>query len=382
MSTNETNWEESFSILRSVIQFWQSAWDIKRWYDRQSEAAWPDMREERRKHAETVLNLIESIHTSAANQAAGQAQTEQPIADLLNQIKVILAALQRSLADLEQAHDEIQPQQDQRAGDASLTARAEATLSSLTSSSEPPDPDDALAAWRGSRTFHRDSRFIQLLGGSVECRREALLKQLARGQTAHISGTVKKMLRHLTETWGLIEQVKVPGVQRGQLPCLVRLTTKGCQTFQFLAEREPLLGFEMLLARHAIVQQVYLVLEASEVLSMAGYAVDLLPATIPLAEGRRFDPDLLATREHDRIYVEVEDHNSAEWDKKWRRVMSGTNGQIHIVTRTAKTMFRLQAEIEAQRFGQVGVVRLTNLEDVHTFFAEHQTIWISERPLT
>jgi hypothetical protein len=349
-----------------------------------------------------------------STQQTGNIQAAQQIDDLQRQIAALHQAQQAGLTDLAKAQAEMEQLKRINAGYEQELARLRLEwqmaekrvvlaqgvtgnqpalslpdLVDPVTSSNRADPAevDWLGAWSKSRTFARDSGFIQLLGESLDCRRDSLLKTFAarygQEQLDQVGGTLKEMMKRLHEDLGLIDQIKVPGVQRGEPPSLVQLSAKGCAAFRFLVEREPLLGYETLRARHTNDQQVYLVLEAMDLLALERYTVDLLPTTTTLTAGGHFAPDMIAIRGHERICVEVETDaeykNQSDRQKKWRIIAAGTGGQIYVVTRTAKTMHRLRGEIQDQRYGRTMTMRLTNLEQAREHYAQQNTIWVDER---
>ncbi len=349
-------------------------------------------------------------------QQTGKTEAAQQIEELQQQLKDCRHDLQTSQTDLAQARAEKEQLKRGNAGyeqelaslrldlqaaekrallaQPATSHMAPVTLPALSVESNTPADQtslveaDWLKTWTAARTFARDSGFIQLLGESLECRRESLLKafgsRYGQEQSEQTGGAFKEMVRRLEEL-GLIEQIKVSSVQRGEPPRLMWLLAKGCAAYRFLVEREPLLGYATLKARHTNEQQVYLALEAADLLALERYTVDLLPAATVLTDGSHFAPDVVATRGHERICVEVETDaeykNSGDRQKKWRIMATGTGGQIYAVTRTAKTMHRLRGEIQDQRYGRTVMVRLTNLEEAREQHAQHNTIWVDERSI-
>jgi hypothetical protein len=90
-----------------------------------------------------------------------------------------------------------------------------------------------------------------------------------------------------------------------------------------------------------------LVQRAADLLVAAGYAVERIPAPIPLPDGAAFQPDLMICEEDRRLPVEVEDLSRPpeEREARWEACYHLTGGDLRFVAPDPETLDRVRSEV-------------------------------------
>jgi hypothetical protein len=180
-----------------------------------------------------------------------------------------------------------------------------------------------LAAWRASPDYAQDAEALRVVGLHGYVLREPVAAKL--GMVAR-TGTAARLFERLREQ-ALIEERLGKVEVRGRAPNLLRLTDRGRAVYRLLFGQEPAEPEdERLLRRHKSEEQVMLALQARLVLEEAGADVDLFPEPLSLPGGGKFEVDLVAVLEDQRIYVELERASGRGQQRldKWSRYAQAT----------------------------------------------------------
>ncbi len=226
-----------------------------------------------------------------------------------------------------------------------------------------------IQAWQQSAMFERERALVKLMGETGECRRNKLAQELAQQLSIDDprSGSIARSMQSLVDL-GLISSQEVKGISRGRAPNIMQLTDQGCLAYQVLFNTTPSRLYDDLLARHRSSEHLYLNLEAADLLTGAGYEVDLLPPAMTLSDGSKFEPDLAAISGNGKtVYVECERDtrkNEPAWIRKWEIMCAATNGVICVVTPDQAAMKSIGNEIRLFLGNRNIKLFMTNLDDV------------------
>lgn len=199
-----------------------------------------------------------------------------------------------------------------------------------------------LAAWRASAEYAQDAEALRVIGlyGYV-------LRESVAGAVGVRGGTASRLFERLREQ-GLVEEKPGKVDTPGRPPNLLCLTGRGQAAYCFLfgqeaAEPED----ERLLRRHKSAEQVMLALLGRLVLEEAGAEhVDLFPEPLPLPDGGRFEIDLVAVLEGQRLYIELERASGRGQKRldKWSRYAQATKAFYFFVP-NREALNRLMTEL-------------------------------------
>lgn len=345
-------------------------------------------------------------------QQTGNTQAAQQIETLQRQIETLQHEQQNYQSDLSQAHIEIEQLKSVNAGYEGEVRRLGSQIRDrdqrLTELTAPPKvmtvtvpstagharSEDQFASadragwpqwlrdWSETEMFGRDADLVRIMGSSLECRREELLSLFARQSRDRERGlgAEKKILARLIKMQ--LVEAKAVKLYRGNPPDLLALLPSGLEAYRLIYGSEPRHIYEAYRAAHKSENQIYLLLQTIDLFERAGYLIDRFPAASHLPDGSTFAPDLIATRGHERLCLEVETgsfSNSVERDRKWRIIAAGTGGQVYIVTHNRSSMKKLKGEVQDIRYPQPVSIRLTNIEEAAGLSPEC-SIWLEERP--
>jgi DNA-binding MarR family transcriptional regulator len=166
---------------------------------------------------------------------------------------------------------------------------------------------------------------------------------------------------------GLVE--RRAGASAGGRPTdIILLTAKGQWTYTRLTNRAPVPSeYDGLLKAHKSDRQTSLVLKTADHFQRLGYTVQREPTTIRLTEDHIFQPDLIAQKDGETLYLEIETGEKLDRPSlahKWQNAMIVGGGRICVVAPRPSSMTTLQSHILdwATEMGKKPRLYLTNLE--------------------
>ncbi len=208
-----------------------------------------------------------------------------------------------------------------------------------------------LAAWRASPDYAQDAEALRVIGLHGYVLRESVVRAVG---AEYPSGTTSRLFERLREQ-GLIEEKSGKADTPGRPPKLLRLTDRGQAVYRLLFGQEPAEPEdERLLRRHKSEEQVMLALQARLVLEMAGAEhIDLFPDPLPLPGGGKFEIDLVAVLEGQRLYIELERASSRGQKRldKWSRYAQATKAFYFFVP-NRDALNRLMTELNYWAYRQ------------------------------
>jgi hypothetical protein len=98
---------------------------------------------------------------------------------------------------------------------------------------------------------------------------------------------------------------------------------------------------------HSSPEHTYLILEAQQLLEIAGFHVERYFNPICLPEGE-YVPDLIATYKDTSIYLEAERNTYKEpqdREKKWGKAVKASNGQLYLAIGTQREVDPILSEL-------------------------------------
>ncbi len=254
---------------------------------------------------------------------------------------------------------------------------------------------DWMKEWRNGRTFQKESAALTLMGETGKALRPSLIDLLAEKlnlspTNSSLSETFNRLL-NLDVAGGLIEALDVfsqPGATTGgNHPDIFRLAERGKVAYQFLTGKQPAENeYERLLRKHKSPEHTVLNIQAAEVLAeLGGYRIVDEAPNVQLPDGSVFIPDLVAQDQKtgEIIFVEVERDTSKDRNariRKWKNVVTATNGEIYVFCDNISCERAIQAEIN-QALGNARYnSHLTNLNSLHKGKrSQDGRIWLSVR---
>jgi hypothetical protein len=171
----------------------------------------------------------------------------------------------------------------------------------------------------------------------------------------------------------------------GRFPDLVRLAERGQLAFWLSTEKKPSINeHHLLLERHVSPEHTLLNLQAADVLSEAGYQINLTPPDVNLPDGGLFKLDLVLIDEQGTLlFVEVEcetDKNVEQRQSKWRNFHQASGGRMFVVCDNRSCMRNIRSEINYCLGNNTLVVSLTNLADLQAGNrGEGDSVWLEAR---
>ncbi len=210
------------------------------------------------------------------------------------------------------------------------------------------------AGWKQeNRTWERDCQVIRLIGKngmslSTELEQAIAQKMGISPRTAHriLAGFVEAELL----------DVETTPVLEGRPPQRFSLTEKGRWLYRQLTGEGTLTpDRETLLKAHKSDRHLAVILKVGELFAGLGYAVERDPMRLQIDENRYFQPDLVARKEGETFYLEIEigEKDKAGIEQKWENALAA-GGRICVVTDNLNTLRRVQGSI-AQWSGYEGI---------------------------
>ena len=253
------------------------------------------------------LTALEQAQQDTLRRLAGLEQAQQD----MRQAQLDMRRRQTDLEAWRQAQEQAQPDSLRRLAavendvtsllrlTATLRTRVDELQAQQSKASEVPG-GDWYTAWRretAPQHLEVDDVLIGILGETGECLRNPLVAELHRRGAINTdsprSGAAQRPFQRLLD-WEIIERVAAKREGGGGRPIeFFRLTERGQQAFRVLGDGEPVKSrYTQLLARHKSPEQVWLVLQAAEIMEPWADIVNLLPSEGHVRNLGFLSPDL------------------------------------------------------------------------------------------
>lgn len=309
------------------------------------------------------------LELQAANQRCESlSQTNGELAETNRRLEREMAALQVHLSALRQAQ---------------VSALQQTTTTQTRTPKDGRSDDLAIhppawvESWRESKTFERSSLAIRVMGATGMALRPSILRAMAQrlALSADNSSLDDALLRLLEADESgrpaLVELIagtpKQGASSGGNYPDVLRLTAAGIIAYQCLtgqAAREN--DYDRLCPLHSSPEHTILNLQATEILTEAGYVIQGQAQAISLPNGGEFVPDLTAVEPASGalIFIEVErdvHKDPAVRKQKWLNLHAVSHGNLYIFCDNLSCQRKVQAEINQALGGLPFNSYLTNL---------------------
>lgn len=279
------------------------------------------------KQVESLNREIESYRSQLDKQTKRAAIAEAQAEDYRNQA----ASFEKSLNE---AREKIKEQ--------------EAELLAFRNPVNTIDHTKWLSEWKKSRQFDRDWSVLELVGRTGLARVKQIEDALVAQGVQASETTLRAVTDCSTSEAGLLK--RDPGFSlRGRRTDVIRLTDKGRWLYTHLTGKNPLpCELEGLIKAYQTDLQGNLVLGVADHFTRLGFNVTLTPEKIKIEENRYFWPDLIARKDGETCYIEVEtgekeDRSSAI--RKWENALVVGGGRIYLVARKTGSMNSTQSQI-------------------------------------
>lgn len=288
---------------------------------------------------------IESLKLQLDTQTKRAAKAEGQAAECQNQA----TSFERSLNDARQKIQEL-----------------EAALQALRNPAPPEDFPAWLEGWKKRKCYDRDWAVLEVIGRTGLAR----VKQIEDTLSAQGKLKPETTLRAIKDC---CREDKLLDCDRGRSfggrpTDNVTLTDKGRWVYAKLAGKYPLPS-EIEELNKTIQNDFHgrLVLRVADHFTRLGYSVNTNPGKINIEENRYFWPDLVANRDGETCYLEVEsgkEEDRATKIRKWENALLVGGGRIYLVARKFGSMNAIQSQIVswATENGKKGHLFATNLE--------------------
>lgn len=204
--------------------------------------------------------------------------------------------------------------------------------------------------WMETPAWERDRLAFWVIGSTGVARR--MDASVLVGQAFGVepgSGSVIRAFERLKK-YGLLDVIEARPQEQGKAVWhLFHLTEKGEDAFRLLFGQDPAPSqTSLLLARHKSPEHVLLILATCDLFRAAGWKADPLPDPVPLPDGGRYEPDVIAVGPEETLYVECErqtDKDPEERARKWHRCYQATNGNLVIAVPDRKALEAIRSEV-------------------------------------
>jgi hypothetical protein len=200
-------------------------------------------------------------------------------------------------------------------------------------------------AWQaGNRAWERDTDLIRLVGRSglsLSTEIEAALVE-EKGVSRR---TAQRALGECVKA-GLLEQESIPSLE-GRPPQRCLLTPKGRWLYRELTGDLPQPARHVrLLKAHKSERHLALILKTAERFTQLGFEVEREPLQLEIDEHRAYQPDLVARKDGESFYLEVEtgEKEKPGLSRKWENALAA-GGRICVVADNLNTLRRIQGDI-------------------------------------
>jgi hypothetical protein len=246
-----------------------------------------------------------------------------------------------------------------------------------------------MGEWRKSKHFEYDSQAILLLGRTGLSRRPEMAEEL--GKLINVdgnSGTHARIIKRLVEELGMVS-VEKPFQSRGASsggsnPDIIQLTDRGKLAYRLLSGAEPVPGeFERLQPAHVSPEHTLLNIEVADFLQKEGYKILTEALAIDLPLGGKFIPDLVAEKEDDVFFIEVERGVSKDTrarQTKWLNFQAASGGRIYVFCDNLECMCGIRKELIDALGPHQASFSLTNLAQLKNGDrGKDGSIWLDRR---
>jgi len=200
--------------------------------------------------------------------------------------------------------------------------------------------------WTKKKGFERDKQIVLLIGQTGYSRlseiQQSLVQKGILGERTAYRGIQACHEEELIERRGGVSV-------QGRPTDLVLLTDKGKWVYTKLSGESPAPGeYEALLKAHKSNRHTTMILKTADYLSALGFEVEREPLQIKLGENRYSQPDLVARKNGEVFYIEVESGerpDRASQLHKWENAYLAGAGRICVVTPRLGVMNTIQGKI-------------------------------------
>ncbi len=225
------------------------------------------------------------------------------------------------------------------------------------------------------------------MGDSGLARHPELEKELVEiTDLAHGSESIATVFKALRER-NFIKSYTMDGGLRGQPPGVDELTELGEAAYLILTGKKPQSSeVTPALAEHKTHAHLRLILKSRDWLKKTGYEILDQDSRFFLTENRQFNPDLVAKKDDEVIYIEVERDSKKthqDRDAKWNNFYDFTGGKIYVFCQNARAQRNIIHEINVALRGiklERAEIYLCDLEKINDdFVCENGHVWTAIR---
>ena len=256
------------------------------------------------------------------------------------------------------------------------------------STSEPSGEPEWMVEWRKSKHFGDDSAAILLLGKTGISRRPEIERELGKAiEVDGNSGTQPRIIKRLQKEWGMLH-IEKPFQSRGASsggsnPDIIRLSDRGQQAYRLLSGLDAQQNeFERLQPAHVSPEHTLLNIEVSEYLQKEGYTILTEVPAIDLPDRGKFIPDLVAEKDDDVYFIEVERGVSKDThgrQTKWLNFHAASGGRIYVFCDNLACMCGIRKEL-IDTLGPRATFELTNIVQLKNGErGKDGSIWLDRR---
>lgn len=335
---------------------------------------------------ETLISVVrEHIPRLVAQTASAPVQVADPdlrkkyqrLEEKFRQAEVLIAHLQGENRNLAKAIRE-RSEREQRNSNAQPQAPGIAAMPDLSIL------PDFYVAWTREKFFEREAFTLRLMGETGLARapelKKAIVKQFEMSpNSGSADGTIASLVAN-----GFVTDNSTEGGLVGRPVDVIELTPLGQVAYLFLTGKKPVESEYALKKEHKTDAHTLLNLKARDWLLKAGYEILEHAPTIQTADFV-FNPDMVASRNGEIIYIEVEresNKGNQDRDAKWRNFFQFTGGRMYIFCENKKAQRAIIREVNAALGSNLerADMRLCDLSKINDeFLAATGTIWTSAR---
>ena len=253
----------------------------------------------------------------------------------------------------------------------------------------PSDEPEWMVRWRASKHFDQDAQALQLVGRTGLARRPEIERELGKlFNVGENSSTQPRVIQRLEEEQGLV-RVERPFQNRGSSsggshPNLILLTDRGRQAYRLLTGKDAVPSeFERLQPAHVSPEHTILNIEVAEYLQREGYSIVSEAMTVDLPGGGKFMPDLVAQKDEETYFIEVERGGSKDTgtrQTKWLNFYTASAGQIFVVCDNLDCMRAIRKELLDALGPHRAAFALTNMAQLKNGErGKDGSIWLDRR---
>ena len=200
--------------------------------------------------------------------------------------------------------------------------------------------------WTQDKFFDRQSFVVQLIGETGLARAPELKKKIEeKFGLSKNSKSAADVIKDLAKS-GFVDDYSTTGGLPGRPPDMIELTDLGQVVYKFLTGKKPVSSEFDIKKEHKTDAHTRLVLMAQDWLKKAGYEILEHAPVLQMDAHHVFNPDMVARRGEDVIYIEVErDSRKGNQDReaKWQNFFHFTRGRMYFFcenTNAQKTIIR------------------------------------------